>query len=548
MSLPRMRITVGQMLIVVVVLALNCGVLRHFHERIDSLHPRRLYFLGHAPPFESMELLLPRFLPLINLALIGILSLAVRRLGAARRGSVLESESTSAWKGVVFFSLHFLVLGAVVGLFLSGVTELRVNGPEERIDPDSLWVRLQVFYSGEGGEAWRLFEILIVGLVFSGPFLLLSWIGGVLARRSASTLPAWRFRMLAGLVSLGFGMVALALGLTPRSFHEEKSVRLEFVVMDKDSGRPINSAFVRLVEPIPRGFGSEAIPRCDFTTNEGRASLTDSFVAAGQNNAFRTMGLFSPWGRWLEVSADQYQTLRIPLIDVVEPVTDLENPRPGKVELVKGRTTTNSCEDLAGTYHTAFTGFGGETFEIQPDGRFFWYSSGCLGIYGGEFGHVKRGCGEIEYVAIPHPGHEPSWERTTRWCVVKWDGHRYLSTTAPDELQMFCRSMLTPSQGLALSCGYHHPGYLLVTGCEKPPRGVPRLPAKIWLGFLLDEISLQNEDGLIRRVLVSLILSSPFQSLSESLKGRQSQDLQDSRAYFARQLPGLPAVDDGENR
>jgi hypothetical protein len=541
-----MRITVGQLLIAVVVLALNCGVLRHFHESVDSLHPRRLYYLGHAPRFESMELFLPRFLPLINLALTGILILAARRLGAARRSSEGESESTATWRGIVFFSLHFLALGAIIGLFLSGVTESRVHSPEERIDPDSLWSRLEVFYSGKGGEAWRLFEILIVGFVFSGPFLLLSWIGGGLSRRCASTLPRRRFRVLTALVSLGFAMVALAIGLTPRSFDEEKSVPLDFLVVDKDTGRPIASAFVRMVDPIPRGFGSEPIPLCDFTSAEGDASLTDSFVAVGQSNAFRTMGLFSPWGRWLEVSADRYQTLRVPLVDVVDPVADLENPPPARVELVKGRTARNSCDDLAGTYRSAFTGFGGSTFEIQPDGRFLWYSSGCMGIYGGEFGYVKRDKGEIELVIIPHPGHEPSWDRTTRWCVVEWDGHRYLSTTSQDELQMFCRTVLTPSHGL--SCGYHHPGYLLMTDCEKRPTGFPRLSAKVWLGFLLDEIRLHNEDGLLRGVLVSLIPSFPFQSFSESLKGRQSQDLQDSGAYFARQMPGLPAVDDGENR
>ena len=34
---------------------------------------------------------------------------------------------------------------------------------------------------------------------------------------------------------------------------------------------------------------------------------------------------------------------------------------------------------------------------------------------------------------------------------------------------------------------------------EKPLTGWPQLPAKVWVGYLLDEMNLRNKEGLLRQ-------------------------------------------------
>ena len=118
------------------------------------------------------------------------------------------------------------------------------------------------------------------------------------------------------------------------------------------------------------------------------------------------MGVFSPWGRWLEISAVDYQTVRIPLPEVMGPHTDLESSRVRKVGLTQGQTPENSFRDIAGSYQTALNAaFEDCGFEIEPDGRFAW------SVWGNssrpqEYGYLKQNEGEIELVPIPHPGKE----------------------------------------------------------------------------------------------------------------------------------------------
>ncbi len=192
MRLPRVRFTVGTLLFTVAVVAANCWALRHVTETGTYVGGRISYRLLPAGVGA---------LPLVNAALIGTWLFAVRRLRSLHRGRAASPRSK--WSRATYFSLHFLVLGGLVSLFMPDVV---------RIIQDVLDVAMEwaaegwgaVF--GEPGETvpWLLLASLILGVLISGPPLLLSWIGQTLANRCAATLPRPRFRAMACLVSLGF--------------------------------------------------------------------------------------------------------------------------------------------------------------------------------------------------------------------------------------------------------------------------------------------------------------------------------------------------------
>ena len=247
-----------------------------------------------------------------------------------------------------------------------------------------------------GVSRWVILGCLIYGAFLSGPALLLSWIGGLLTRRCVATLPRRRFRAMTCLVSLGFAGVALAIAVTPQPFVHEQDVDLDFRIVDKDSGQPIRAAFLRITDP----FNPTSLPPVAFTGADGCAELTGCFRASGQRNAFRTMGDFSPWGRWLEVWAPDYQTVRIPLPEVLGPHTDLERPCLQKVGLTPGRTPEDSLNDIAGIYDYGDTVIGVWSFEILRDGRFTYFAKSCSSPYFQEYGYLKRHDGEIQLISI----------------------------------------------------------------------------------------------------------------------------------------------------
>jgi len=318
----------------------------------------------------------------------------------------------------------------------------------------------------------------------------------MLARWCAATLPRDRFRALTCLVSLDFTGVGLAIAVTPRPFEVEQDVDLDFQIVDQASGQPIGAAFLRMTDP----FNSKMIPPNAFTGADGRAELTGRFRASGQRNAFQTMGVFSPWGRWLEVSAPDYQTVRIPLPEVMGPHIDLERRRLRTVSLTAGRTPEGSLDDIAGIYDYGSNALGAWRLEILGDGRFAWFAAGCSGPYLQEYGYLKRNDGEIQLVPIPHPGKESGM--TSKFKVIEWGSRMYLSTTDDHDLQSFCREALIPNHLTNSTETYR--GCLRVSDREKPRIGLPRLPAKVWVKFLLDEMSLRNEEGSLRLALKSL--------------------------------------------
>ncbi len=297
--------------------------------------------------------------------------------------------------GTTFFSLHFLALACVAAIFMPDAIEIEQAAdfiPESWLEALGEWAR---------SFPDAMLECVILGIWFSGPPLLLSWIGGLLARRCAATMTARRFRALAGMISFGFASIALSIWVTPRPFADDQDVDLDFRIVDNDSKQAISAASLRLINPFDR-FST---PPSDLSDADGRTRMTARLPGRGERIAFMQFGDFSPWGRWLEVCAANYQTLRLPLPHVLGRHVVLGETHLQTVALTSGKTPEDAFRHIAGSYSTR-GGFGGSSFRIEPDGRFSWNSWGCRPPFHQEYGSLKRNQDSFQLEPIPHPGEE----------------------------------------------------------------------------------------------------------------------------------------------
>jgi hypothetical protein len=490
MRLPRPRFTVGGLILAVAILTVNCAVLRLLYDKVNT----------PDPAWELFFCLAVGMIPQFNAALVGLTRCALRRLHERRgRDETLDPPSPP---GFTYFSLQFLALTVFTAVIFPDATLWCLSlaatafGPlTERLSFLDDWDRLGVLTYSAG--------FLYLCVLVSGPLLLLSWLGGRLARRCAATLPRWRFRALACLVSLGFASVALAVAVTPESFQDQRVIEIEFQVFDRDSGQPIRGAFARLTDAF-RSMSEDTVPSGAFTDVHGRATLRGSFETSGDRTAFKDIGVFSPWGYWLDVSAAGYCTLRIPLPDALGPRIELERPGPGKVALDRGQTAESHCRDIAGRYTTAGRGQHGWTeFEILADGRFAHIWSGHH-YWHREYGSITPRNDGFELVSIPCPGADTS--RLTNLAIrrIQWGDHTYLIRDDDRALDAFCRKALKRSlPDWATSRSYFI--YVRGTDPDRLPTGLPRLPAAVWAQFVLDEVTLRHDDGVVRTALDNLI-------------------------------------------
>ena len=508
MRLPRVQFKVGTLLFAVAVIAANCWAFLLF----DKVHVSSMTAGGS---YRVLPLGVG-VLPLINVGFIGTWFAVVRWIRSMHYGRT-ESPRSSFSSGITYFSLHFLVLGALASYFLPDLIDLTPGsyssqeGIFETVTEYAADGWNPIFGAPGGTAGWILFEGLMLGFFISGPPLLFSWIVHKLATRCVATLPRWRFRVLAALVAVGFLSADLAICLTPRRFEDETELALDFQVIDEASNQPIATAFVCIIDPFERDETS--IPPRDFTDAAGRARLTGRFLVKGDRNAFQTLGAFSPWGRWLEVSSADHQTRRIPLTEILGDSVDSNQMAIHQVALPRGQTPEGTFHELAGYYLAGGNGFGGRWFKIEPDGRFAWCVWGCMPPDSQEYGRVKRHGDEIELVLIPHPGREVDPFVTTRFRQVIWGERRYLSSTDPLELYDICREALTPYRD-SYTDDLYGPS-LRVSDREKPQTGLPQFPTEIWLNFFAKEFNLRSEDENPRLTLVSRDLEVSLRSRVE---------------------------------
>jgi hypothetical protein len=304
------------------------------------------------------------------------------------------------------------------------------------------------------------------------------------------------------LVCIGFVGVDLAVTLTPQPLEDEQDVRLEFHVIDRNSGRQIDHAFIRITKAFPFWHDEPSMPPAAFTDSAGRAQLTGRFESRGQRNAFQSFGSFSPWGHWLELHAPGYRNVHMPLTVVVAAHNDLQSLSTETISLDPGRSPDDSCRDIAGTYSTASTGFGGCSLEILADGRFAWQASGCTFTLS-EYGAVERHGQEIRFAPVPNPGTETHPLVLQTFRAIQWGRRMYLVQTDDYDFWRFCRDALTWNG--SADPNRRHTGFLRESDRDKAPEGLPRLPLQVWMTFLRHEISLGNEEGAVVQLLELLI-------------------------------------------
>ena len=254
MRLTRPQISLKSLLAAVAIVAINCAAYRYL------LGEQSRDGLGVLFAILPEEFVLG-VIPLLEVALIGTLLCVFTRLRAFRHARQVGPRSRPA--GITFFSLHFLAIGCVAALFMAEAIE--IEQPAEVIP--HAWLRTL----GEWARSFPdvMLDCVILVVWFSGPPLLLSWIGGLLTNHCAATMTARRFRALAGMVSFGFASIALAIWVTPRPFVDEQDVDLDLRIVDNGSSRAIAGASVRLINPFHRF----SIPPSALTDSEGRAQL-----------------------------------------------------------------------------------------------------------------------------------------------------------------------------------------------------------------------------------------------------------------------------------
>ena len=424
--------------------------------------------------------------PLLNLAVIGLLFLVARKLGSPRRER--QHNPRPYFLGFTYFCVHFVALGCFTCWMMPSVLESYSDAIRPLTNTlENCWSH---FISKERNPRWwMLQECITFGVFISGPPMLLSACGGMLAKRCAPTLPRPRFRAITLLASSGFALAALSVALTPQPFDEYyQKVEIDFQVVDEVSGEPIGTSFVL----IKNAIFSWVVPARALTGPDGRAHLSPKVRAFGQRNAFRTMGVFLTSLQWLEVFAPGHRTIRIPLTDVLGPTVDLEDPRPRRVALARGETPEDAFRDVAGVYWD---------FQIEPDGRYAYHDSGgCFGTSTEHYGYMKRFGEEFIFLPIAQPSEAIDPALAPRFRVLTWGSRHYLCPMNDRTIRAFCRASLRLPYDPDLDSW----GRLRHGDPNGPPTGLPQFPWYVWARYALNEWDVFDEDSGLRMAIGSL--------------------------------------------
>lgn len=471
MRLPRVRISFAASLLAVAVVAANCAVVRALYESVKMVHGG--FPLGQLR-FGSMA----GFLPLANVAGVGICLVLGKRFGRRTHGNGDTPPSPPA--ACVYFSVHVLGLGAMIAFFAPSAMAAYLE----------IFQPLMRFIEQRGSNVvetmgdcfpWLIVECMLLGVYLSGPLLLLAWFSSRLARRCNRELPRLRFRVLTALVTLGFLSAATAIAVTPRPFWEEMEFDLAFRVVEKDSGRPLDSARVQLTDPF---YPDSDSPKA-LTGRDGRAILRGRFQAFGDAIALRKIGTFSPWGRWLEVTATGFQPVRVALPEVFGMEVDLRAVPVHTIALTRGPDPVPAFSDLAGTYEAGHTGFSYEAFQIEPDGRFAWVSQACTS-QALDYGYLRREGEVIHLSLIPCPGKCTDPAMSLSYRVIPWGDSLCLTSTRDEDIAEVCRTALDPTHTRNLKDSYCV--FIRDSDRDKPLAGLPKMPLKVWGRYVLFEL------------------------------------------------------------
>jgi hypothetical protein len=257
MRLPRPKLTLKQLLVVIAIAALNCAYFRSLYQLVarhrggyplKMLYPPAVAYGNMTLPdpdgqrriWSTIAILALAlgvgFIPLANAACLGSASYIAHRVRSYRSPRAVRVPAPPA--GFTLFALHLLGLGCILITFvptaITFYTQALESGTERFV---ASWSAPFVDYNNN--LAWFAFDCIQLCGAISGPLLFLSWLGGRNVRRSAATLSLARFRILTALISLGFATAALAIVSLPFNRMQEyyHAVDLDIPVFDNQAAR-----------------------------------------------------------------------------------------------------------------------------------------------------------------------------------------------------------------------------------------------------------------------------------------------------------------------
>jgi hypothetical protein len=274
-------------------------------------------------------------------------------------------------------------------------------------------------------------------------------------------------------------IVGVSLLCPARRHVAHSAIELRFRVVDAADRRRIGRARI-LVDNIhlaqELGEASEV-----ETAADGRASITHRFLALVERRGVVTSGHVSFQGPWIQVSAEGYETLGLPLSDIVGPRRRLfffTTPPESVIKLRRGRIEGIDLADLAGDYSYG-TGYINHRLGLTRAGRYHYRYGTHTGFDAESEGRYAVADGVIRL--IPERSSSPdTLEPTWRTLVpIRWGDRLYL---IPERHRVaFCSDV-----NRGIEPGYLRRGKLdFMEANRHLPAGVmPELPAA-WRSYLL---------------------------------------------------------------
>ena len=102
---------------------------------------------------------------------------------------------------------------------------------------------------------------------------------------------------------------------------------------------------------------------------------------------------------------------------------------------------------------------------------------------------MKRSRESIELLTIPKPGEGIHPRKIQKFRIVAWGERLYVCLDDVARLEDFCRASLSTNRAAKTESGLS----CRESDANKPQTGLPRLPWKVWVRFLLDEVAAKNK-------------------------------------------------------
>lgn len=230
-------------------------------------------------------------------------------------------------------------------------------------------------------------------------------------------------------VAMGLS-VSLALA-PPTPLRGKANIRLSIRVAGREN-RPLAGARVRIVDAHDDRKSTEA-----RTQRDGEATLVCDFDAFGERQPLRTSGFVSFDDHWLEIQAEGYQSLAVPLAYASGSRRELRKTHEAvimSVALEEGRSAKRSIDALVGRYRWHS---GGSSLELRllPGGRYSRAESGSLSAYR-DYGHAELVHDQLVFAPMPHGDSRAGDPRPKSLVPVAWGARRYL--IEPGAIAAFC--------------------------------------------------------------------------------------------------------------